>query len=158
MRQEFTTDKGSFLIVKVPYTCKLAHIKENSSGEYVQYMFQNQDNKTRLNTTDYLPPGNWEIVGKAFDLTEEQCANLLPKPLTRARDNQLGFMWYPTDNEIYRNAKDCFNAFLSELSIYQTNPCKDGEPSIVNHDVWYSHQEWVADEERTGSFILLKKI
>jgi len=63
-----------------------------------------------------LPDGEWEIINHSNpELTEEQCADILPKPLERERDNIKGFMIDAMDTEIYSTAKEAFSFLMQSI-------------------------------------------
>lgn len=68
--------------------------------------------------TDPLPPGDWHIVGRLFDLTEEECRLLCP-PLPS------GVRWpnYEHPERLLLTAKDGFYSFLRSIGIDpESNP------------------------------------
>lgn len=106
----------------------------------------------------HLPSGDWQIVGNPFDLSEEQAIDLFGK---EHYNEEVG-CYLPVFGywgfKYYKTAKEALKLMLDYLKVYRVNPYKGGKPSLLNHDLWYSEQEWQEAEERTGNYILLTAV
>lgn len=107
-----------------------------------------------------LPSGNWQILGNPYQLSEEQCNDIVD--IVWNGHNEHVFKDYVNDNW-EPNARSSFGGLLHALNIYRTNPFgtkRDlykipaaGSPSWLK-----SVKDWQDAEERKGSWILLKKV
>lgn len=102
-----------------------------------------------------LPSGNWQIVGNPFEITIEVIRDIVPE----MRDSE-----YPFE---VQDITDTWKDLLDKWRIYHTNPYNEDRMSIEFHyndgkaskkDLDGIHDKWEDAQERTGSFILLKKI
>jgi len=159
MTQEFKTTKGSFLIVKVPEdTCNYV-VRQNAELSDLWY-----DDNNNISKWIDLPIARWQIVGDPFGLTEERYKELAMRS-DRHPDLEL-YIDHMADSTRYvyllKSAKEGFISLLNSLKIYQTNPIRKPEPQFDERGNGGYCQTWINDyeeaQERTGSFILLKKI
>lgn len=152
------TGKSELCFVKVPTDSNEAEIVTNQAViPYGQSLVVPDGYYKCFPNHKYidLPEGNWQIVGNPFELSEEQCQDIVD--VVWNGHNEKVFKDYLNDDWC-PSAKSSFGSLLFNLNVHHTNPYKDGDPSIVNHDVWYSRAQWKEAEERTGLFILLKEI
>jgi hypothetical protein len=108
-----------------------------------------------------LPDGDFKILGKATQLTEEQCEEVIPDPMIRKPDNRKGFMIDIMDTEIYPTAKEAFSAFLDSLGCYSVNPYKkpaDDDYSFYTDRNISIQEEWQEAQANTGTWLILQKL
>lgn len=111
-----------------------------------------------------LPQGSWEIIGKATELTEEQCAEIVDV----AGFFDFGFGRYKSYSENDKSvifAGQSFESLMKSLECYSVNPLPDPEDTMRqgNGYVYYGatdeeFEEYERIQSRTGSWIILKKI
>ena len=111
-----------------------------------------------ITTREYLPKGNWRLIGNPFNLTEEQCKELVDDPMVKGKDGQLGYMISPIDTEIYSTAKQSFASLIAHHNIHQTNPLQ----SEWDEACTWGHGGCTIDEykkagKRAGNWIMLIK-
>lgn len=165
---QYSTGKAELCFVKVPE--EATDFETGSHQQYFQLFFSapfnGMENARHLRP---LPPGNWQIVGNPFELSEQE-SRCIVQEIDHPYDYQYIDYEYP--GKLYLTAKRSMQSLLGHLKIYQTNPFAGiFAPRLVNasdlndigsvlidaiyHDL---RDRWKEAEERTGSFVLLKKI
>lgn len=98
-----------------------------------------------------LPDGEYKILGKATELTEEQCAEIV---------SQMKDSTYPFEVEEY---KVTFENLMHSLECYSVNPCGDKSSfldmkAFEKVDAWLERaKKWQDAQENTGTWLILKK-
>lgn len=108
--KDITTDKCRFLSVKVPESarsfiligCKLHFYDPNGKGS----------GKSKIK----LPPGEYKILGKKNDLTEELCSTLVPTNFEAFSKSDTG----PIVEKYYTTAVQSLNALI-QYNVMQEN-------------------------------------
>lgn len=182
MTQEFKTEKGEFLIVKLPdnlvskyvymgyLICKVHNIENGVTEEQMEdynklqkYLKNHDPDKDYKETYIKLPPFDWEIIGDPFDLTKDQWSLIVDHEELFINGNSEGirYMDYSLSEKYKDDVCEWFHhpmysgiSLLKSLNIYRTNPLGKREQTHKRHIVTGS---WDVAEVRTGKFILLKK-
>lgn len=103
----------------------------------------------------HIPFGRIEILGKATELTEVQCAGIVP---------QMKDPGYPFEIEDY---KITFENMMQSLECYSVNPygCRPNDESMKYKRYsdgvsWHDHlvNEWQKTEQNTGTWLILKRL
>ena len=131
------------------------------------------NNKTDISALDlvtlicdrenYHPHERVSLLGKINELTEEQCAEIMPK--YKLGNHNCGY--HDTINRpdvLFSTAKDAFKSMLKELGCYSVNPLQSSPPttdilfydSIHDYDV--SVEKWKEAQANTGTWLILKKL
>jgi len=137
MTQEIKTDKFEGLLVKVP----------EGQVEIFEYGFSSYHLCITENKDIQLPVGQWKLIGNPFELSDWQWKGIVPTQFTGGAYNYSNYPHLSAGLSLLRS-----------LQVYKENPFKNGEPSTINHEVWYSKQEWQEAEKRTGNWVLIQKI
>lgn len=128
-----------------PFMSILGFTKEDGSSGFIEF--------------DQPLTGPWELLGNYTELTEEQCREVV---ITNARGCFLtksdAFDDYTNSDSFCDTAKEAFASLMQANACYSENPYKYGKPSIVNHDLWYSEEQWQQAEANTGTWLILRKI
>lgn len=66
---------GEYLLVKVPEAVQF-QIKKNADHSLL-FVLYNWNGFTNV-SQDILPPGNWELIGRGSEITENQWQEMLP--------------------------------------------------------------------------------
>lgn len=156
MIKHFETQKGSFIAVRVPdgkdvyFTASDALVIKHSKAESI-----------------ILPPGNWQLIGKARELNEEQWSGIVAYV-------PYGFYNYEhaTDGDLPRNC--CKTAKQSGKSLAMANGFywenqrvkpdrEDYESGVFTAmqdfaDYKEAMQKWEAAQKEVGEYVILKKI
>jgi hypothetical protein len=159
--KEIKTDRFKGLAVLVPNRASEFSIE---SPNILAFMLDNTPNDIKI---DQLYGYTYEILGKATELTEDQCADITLLPMIREKDGQLGFMISCMDIEIYPTAVSAVQDFMQSLECYSENPYEESynliEEHFENNKCNITEVETVTElfeeaETNTGTWLILKKI
>lgn len=97
-----------------------------------------------------LPDGDYKVIGKATELTEEQCAQIVP---------QMKDTSYPFEIEEY---KVTFDNLLQSMECYSVNPYGDERKDVPDLGAFtqmmrQKHREWQEAQANSGTWLILKK-
>ena len=111
---------------------------------------------------DSILDGNWQIIGLANEITEEHCEDLVESE-TDIWLQKMTYNCYTKKDAAYLSAKESFESLMEANEIYSVNPYGK-EPEDVPHlGAWTQYrrekwQEWKKAEERTGKWLVLRRI
>lgn len=158
---QHNTGKTELCFVKVPGDA-VKPILYKVIDYYMQYHQPSGEKGSFWKQTNVpLPSGNWQIVGNPFELSEEQCFELIKSHIETDYHDYGPPDTYNVfeDHGEANNAQEAFADLLDSLQIYQTNPYqKPPDDSFYTDKHVSDRAEWEQLELRTRSFILLKKI
>lgn len=149
---QYNTGKTDIVLVKFP---------EDKSQFYIEmgHIFTGSSSNTSwdLHGRIELPPGNWQIVGNPFELSEIESRELVPAlPVINRWIN------FETNHYCMITAVQSMKGLLNHLNVYQVNPYKDQlidlTKEIGSEEYHWFREKWLAAEERTGNWQLLTAV
>ncbi len=158
MKQKtITTDKATILLVELPLGSKNIRIDTNQAvipyGKEVNYEVPATKESYGYEETEgfALPEGNWQLLGRLPDITEEQAEKIVPDGYHKHIRADARWYWallfdFLKDNEV------CFeNPFGDEPKKHTV--LNRGVVTTIEWDKWQEAQSKVWDKERTYLFI-----
>lgn len=158
MTKEIKTEKFEGLVVLVPDDATDFRI------DYASYVVLSWSNETGSDAFR-LDNCRYKILGKATELTEEQCADIMP-----GEDiGLLGMVFknYINPSDPFCDAKQSFKSFMHSLECYSVNPYGE-KPEFVFGEYGKSPIEfnrfeldmfkWQEAQSNTGTWLILKKL
>lgn len=128
MTQEFKTDKGEFLAVKVPQN-SIGHQIEETVFEpmktFIHYYIDGENSS--MGHDIKIDNANWQIIGNAFELTEEQCAAIVEQ------DKYGSDGWRA---RYFSKSITVWHSLLNLLQIYQVNPYQSAWDELCTWGAW----------------------
>lgn len=107
----------------------------------------------------------YKILGKANELTEEQCETITPCVYDGREDvNVMGLIYECYDGSDFtcNTAKESFASLMQSIRCYSVNPVPNPEPQFDERGNGGYCETWVKDYEKaqanTGTWIILKKL
>lgn len=168
MIKEIKTEKFQGLALLVPDGSHNFSTAVDSTGKYLQFFIGQYDDdgddlggELKLTENPYL---KLKILGKATELTEEQCMLIVPENLNGYREECYPD-FTPSTNDLscaYVNAKLSFASLMQSLGCYslnpvnKPNPCGNGVDFIEYDPVWV--KEYDTAQANTGTWLILQKL
>jgi len=161
MIKEIKTEKFSGLAMLVPDDATKFSLKKTKKGKpdqlhyFIPYTCDAVSNQRLV----ILPSEDYLFVGKATELTEEQCAEITPNSFYGR------FIDYNMLEVNCGTAKESFASLMQSLQCYSVNPLSDPEGTMRQGDgyVYYSasdeeFEEYEKAQANTGTWLILKKL
>lgn len=164
MKQKtITTDKATLLVVELPEGAKFIRIETNQAvvpyGQEVNYEVPATKESYGYEETEVfaLPEGNWQLLSRLPDITEEQADKVIDKSIhTGLYAHYVKDI--PVNTYCYKESSDSLYSLLQANEVYFENPVKffnnkeiEANGSLLD---WHEAQSKVWDKERT--YILTK--
>lgn len=111
--KQLTTSKASILAVEVPEDIDAEYF---SGKTFTDFMFIS-DGRTERHLT--LPKANWQILGRASELTEEQAKGIVDKVIMKFLPKDKGY-------EGYRDYENTQAGFYKALQSWNSLCTKEG--------------------------------
>jgi len=160
MVKEIKTKKFEGLAVLVPDDAGKFSIKKTRKGYadqlhyYVPYTLDVVSNQRLV----ILQGEGYEVLGKATELTEEQCAEIVDYKTTGYFKSYA----YKNADFIFNTAKESFTSLMQSLECYSVNPLNPpierlqygGEYTMRQSEI----DEYEEAQANTGTWIILRKL
>jgi len=146
---QITTSKATLLIVDLPegaYDLEVKQMGEFFDKHYIltyktpirwdTFQKRNYDWDTRSES-------KIELIGKTFQLTEEQCAQIVNSFIEIEYPDYgspFGIVNYPDGD----TAKESFHSLLEANKVYKENPYGSKEPDLSDYDIRNASQDYVS--------------
>ena len=136
--KEIKTNGITILLIEVPEDAKLLQITQNASGRNLSYKVNNTTHPFGY-THIKLPEGNYQILGKSTELSEEQM-----KEIVERKDWLWGKMTY----------------LSSYLSLLEANGIVDRNPFDKSGMTFSSEYQnkWQESQSKVKHYLVLKRI
>lgn len=146
---------GTMLFVDVPDDADRFKVFNDLDKPYLSYFVGVETYR------EYLPKGNWKLLGKSTELTEEQLNEIMPAISTA----QLDGVWYSSDGErfIHETALESYNSLKESLGVVDVNfigeepKNKDCTCSDCKQDNEVYQEEWNEAQQQVKSYQVLYK-
>jgi len=108
-----------------------------------------------------------EILGKSTELTEEQCANIIPSLVPGNVLKSIGVsVLYPMFNSDRKslNAKTAFASLMQSIGAYSVNPYGEKEPEDISDLGAFTQmmrqkwKNWKQAQANTGTWLILRRV
>lgn len=153
--KQVNTGKAELLIVKVPEGAYRFYVDLGIEDWFVSYTWDNQ----RYNWAIKVPAGNYTPLGLSDQLTELQYAEVLGA--TEYIDD-LGY-FLPVYGywgfKHYKTAKEAFASLMQANQCYTENPLQlEWDEACTYGHGGCNYDEYFAEQENVGSWLILKRI
>lgn len=159
MQVEHKTEKGTVLFVRVPDDSYGFVLRQNSDNSDLWYT---QDLAVpNISNWIELRPNNWQLIGLASEVTEEQAKVVGFDYVYDGMDDEnikgLIYECFDDSDFVCQNALESFKSLMQHLQVHEVNPFGDDDG---NEFLGYGddlHDKFNQAKERTGKFIVLFK-
>lgn len=178
MIKQINTYKFEGLAVLVPDDADKICISHNAAWYNLSYRLPGAKPMPFGWTHNQLPDCKWEILGKATELTEEQCAEIAHIGMDY---HEPAYKNYISESDAifkypFGTAKESFSSFMDSIECYSINPysdpkeryrcrdCADSDGLCCNEDMIkycdpHIHLEKYNEAQKnTGTWLILKKL
>lgn len=124
-QQLIQTSKATILVVDLPEGAE-AWKNDSYHTNTLWYKSESMRSPKHIN----LPDGEWQLLGKTFELSRLQCAEIV---------KYVGLPWnaykdYTTDSNWFNNPVDSFASLLTANGVFKENPISSEKPiAIIGH-------------------------
>jgi hypothetical protein len=167
MIKEIKTETFEGLAVLVPDDARNFDIGRWAGRRLIFNQGKYEVDNMKTGSIELSLDSEYEILGKATELTEEQCEDISPYECPNQWceggyiDQGYNEKWicdYCQEEEDKESPNiERFASLLQSLGCYAVNPYGD-KPSILNNDVWYSEEQWQEAQANTGTWLIIGKI
>lgn len=104
-----------------------------------------------------IPSGPWQLLGIATEIPEEVWQGIM----ATVKRSVFGYTLdvyedFKCPEASFNTATGSAMSFLEANKVYNVNPLGE-RPSIINHDVWYSEEDWKQAQANIGTWVILMK-
>lgn len=150
-----TTDKATVLVVELPEGAYYPNICQLPPSIGVNYfLYENGVNTPYKESLD-IPKGNWQLIGRMPDITEEQAHSIVDKEFNEMTDEWF-YRNYSQDYDYNYTVGESLYSLLQANEVYFENR-KPWEKDVLQRNIDNmldkESQSKVFDKERTFLFI-----